>query len=610
MKKHNNSLFYFYSVFSVILLFTFQTKATCQENSLKYFVISDHQKIRQTQRNLIHDDNIFDSESGTIKISGAKNETVAFQIILQSEVDVSGVKINITDLKSSSDLIPSNNVSTYFQWYLFSPNVTAKMVALPKGFYPDPLIPFDDPYIKNRKIVTDFSVKTKKNQGIWFDIKIPANSASGNFLGKIEVSFNSQKEEIPIELQVLDFKIPQEWHTQVWIPMYWERFAQQENLNVNYFYKNKNKALVYRYYKMAFNHGFWTQFSNGVEQPRISWNENTGKINRIDWNDFDQFFSPILNGKLFDGQKPKIWKVGGWVFWGTRPGEKPNFGGNYRTDTKLTSKHKTALAEYCNEVLNHFSEKGWTDSKLFMYMIDEPDYKSFPNLPQLVSDYGQAIQKASQNKIQHLVTVAPFQSNLDDSGVDIYGTAACVLWPKTVNRLQKKGKEFWVYQYHEPFIGGHGLNHDAFGFLSWPWIAKRYKLDGLFYWVANFWPDNEVYKNAVNWNSSEISNGILFYPGQQLPSIGFPKIDGPVSSLRMKTLRRGLLDMEYVWLAQQKDPQKTEAIVEKIVNSALNEGGFNPYWNIPKWGKKGDWSHNPKDYFNARKELTKIILAN
>lgn len=141
---------------------------------------------------------------------------------------------------------------------------------------------------------------------------------------------------------------------------------------------------------------------------------------------------------------------------------------------------------------------------------------------------------------------------------------------------------------------------------SWPWIAWRYGVDGIFLWVGNFWND-DPYRNPVNWTAALLGNGVLFYPGAMLPTIGFPAIEGPVSSFRMKALRRGLFDYEYFRLLRDAGGD-ADALVSNVVRSALNEEGWTPHWRHPRWGQHGDWDHDPARWDAARQEAARQIL--
>ena len=74
---------------------------------------------------------------------------------------------------------------------------------------------------------------------------------------------------------------------------------------------------------------------------------------------------------------------------------------------------------------------------------------------------------------------------------------------------------------------------------------------------------------------------MLFYPGTAAG------ISGPVSTLRLKALRDGLEDYEYLVLAGQAAP----ALVAGIARS----------WT--------DWNPDPEQLLAAREALAKLILA-
>jgi hypothetical protein len=131
-------------------------------------------------------------------------------------------------------------------------------------------------------------------------------------------------------------------------------------------------------------------------------------------------------------------------------------------------------------------------------------------------------------------------------------------------------------------------------------------VDAVFLWVGNYWKD-DPYRDPVNWNEDLLGNGTLFYPGHLLPTLGFPAIEGPVSSFRMKALRRGLFDYEYFYLLRSLGGD-ADALVARVVRHALNEQQVDPYWEHPLWHKHGDWSHDPADWDAARREAAQAIV--
>jgi hypothetical protein len=529
-----------------------------------------------------------------VTLEGAGGETVAFQLVLESRVDRAPVEVKIRPLESGEASIGAERFELFLEAFLDCPPVDKKMVTLGPGPYPDPLVPLWEKGPGSRPIAHPLRLKAGTRTVLWIDLSIPRAAAPGVYRGGLSLApAGEQPVEVEVELSRYGFDLPRRQSLSAWVPLYAARLVRREKVEA-VFPSERGFALVRRYMKMANDHRFVTQLMD--YQPRTRFERSTGALESIDWTDYDRLNGPALDGSLFrDGEPPRLWKVGGFVYWGARPGDPPHFGGT-KHDRKVTSAHRRALSEYAAAIRKHFDEKGFVGPELFFYMIDEPDAKAQPHVGELIRSYGNAIHAAGSG-IRHLVTVAPGDFRAARGGVDIWAVWGAGYVPSEMRARQALGERAWFYQKSEPFVGGHLLNSDGLGLRSWPWIAKRYGVDGIFLWVGNFWNENP-YRDPVNWNDDQLGNGVLFYPGAMLPSIGYPAIEGPVSSVRMKTLRRGLFDYEYFELlkASGGDP---EPLVSGILRSALNEEGWNPIWKHPRWARHGDWSHDPAEWDGA-----------
>jgi hypothetical protein len=82
---------------------------------------------------------------------------------------------------------------------------------------------------------------------------------------------------------------------------------------------------------------------------------------------------------------------------------------------------------------------------------------------------------------------------------------------------------------------------------------------------------------------------------------------GPFSSIRLKLWRRGIQDVDYLTLAAQIDPERTAAIVQRMIPAVLWEIGISdpedPTWVLTDIS----WPTNPDAWEQARAELAKII---
>jgi hypothetical protein len=536
-----------------------------------------------------------------VRLRGARGETVAFQVAMAAEAGSASVDVDPGDLAGPHGTIPRRQLSAFLEAYLYCPAVDARVVGLPAGEYPDPLLPLWEGGA--RGVAAPFPLLPRRNQVVWVDVAIPRDAAPGVYAGVLSVrAAGHPAAEVRLEISVDPFAIPARPSLAAWVPLYATRLARREGLDA--LDPAARRAVLDAYWRMAHEHRLVTQVAE--QEPILRWNESEGALVAADWTEYDATYGRVLDGSLFaDGEPPRLWKVGGFVGWGADPGETPRFGGDFRKDATLTPAHRRALGEYARECARHFRAKGWTTPELFLYAIDEPDLAGSPHLATLVKDHGDALH-AAHTGIRHFVTVAPQSSPLLAGSVDTWAAWGAGYWPRRMAERQARGERAFFYQQHEPFVGGHGLDHEGLGLRTWAWIARRYGADGVFLWVGNFW-NEDPYRDPRSWDANLLGNGVLFYPGALLPTIGLPAVRGPVSSFRMKALRRGLLDYEYFALLEARGGDASP-VVRRIVRSALNEKEYDPYWKHPLWSKPGDWSHEPADWDAARDELAREIV--
>lgn len=519
-----------------------------------------------------------------IELEGARGETVAFQLVLASREGLPKISVEVGHLLGQGARIPREQIAVFLESYIDCPAVPREVVSLGPGEYPDPLIP----------LPSTVSLAPGRNQPLWIDVEIPRQARPGRYAGGIRVLGGpSGAIDVPLSLTVYPFELPASPSLTAWVPLYAGLLADGEQAS------ETDRDLLWAYYRMAHAHRFVTQVAE--EEPQLRWEPETGRLLQADWKEYDARNGPALDGSLFDdGEAPALWKVGGFMGWGKA------FGGNLERDTDITAARRRALTEYAREIESHFKERGWSAPQLFMYLIDEPDFRGHPNLAHIVSAYGRAIHESGTG-IRHFVTVGPQESPIPEGSVDIWATWGAGFQPKAMRSRQALGERVWFYQQHEPFVGGHCLNHEGLGLRSWGWIAWRYQADGVFLWVGNFW-NKDPYRDPKTWDERQMGNGVLFYPGRLLGSIGLSPLPGPVSSFRMKSLRRGLFDHEYFRVLRDRggDP---DALVSRIVRQALGEGDHVPHWRHPRWAQHGDWSHDPQEWDDVRREVARQIVA-
>jgi hypothetical protein len=93
----------------------------------------------------------------------------------------------------------------------------------------------------------------------------------------------------------------------------------------------------------------------------------------------------------------------------------------------------------------------------------------------------------------------------------------------------------------------------------WGWQGFKYEADGICFWNATDWTDWDT--DAKPGDPYVTAGGryqgfsMIFYPGSKF---GY---DGPIASMRLKAMRRGLQDFEYLRLVEAAGRRKHEELV-------------------------------------------------
>ena len=86
-----------------------------------------------------------------VQIAAARNEWVSFQILLRSEEPVKGIRVEAGELHGPKEAtLPSSENRLYRQHQLQLEVGTYRNDAFQPDWYPDPLIPFEDPMTGKR----------------------------------------------------------------------------------------------------------------------------------------------------------------------------------------------------------------------------------------------------------------------------------------------------------------------------------------------------------------------------------------------------------------------------------------------------------------------------
>jgi hypothetical protein len=119
------------------------------------------------------------------------------------------------------------------------------------------------------------------------------------------------------------------------------------------------------------------------------------------------------------------------------------------------------------------------------------------------------------------------------------------------------------------------------------WISWRFGITGLLYWSTTNWASaRDVWTNPVTYGDQYNMEGSLLYPGVDAGVQGF------IASIRLKEIREGLEDYEYLKiLAQRRSNAVAQGFVKRIART----------WH--------DWDTDTRHLMGARAEIARSILA-
>ncbi|UCF36041.1 MAG: hypothetical protein JSU96_14630, partial [Acidobacteriota bacterium] len=157
---------------------------------------------------------IWSSADKTIRVAGAANEHVPFQVVITTEPPPnryvkpeSDFWVEVTELTSSQGKrIPRESIQLFFEHAIL---VYAESSPVGEtGFWPDALAPLTDPFSMGAAYR-----QAVRNRPVWIDIVVPKETSAGDYSGKIQVSQKGALiDELEVELKVYGFALPDETH--------------------------------------------------------------------------------------------------------------------------------------------------------------------------------------------------------------------------------------------------------------------------------------------------------------------------------------------------------------------------------------------------------------
>ena len=609
---------YFYIMRYFFSAAIFMSIMSCNAPSnVSIWAIDDSEKIKQDDLDnpLSFSKNNIVWKKESVNIFGARNEIIAFQLIIQANsLGVNQVNVEISNLTNGGSTIYGSatgpddpydyrgrNIELFTEHYLNiiqrSPPLwffsdSAAPAPYYTGWVSDCLIPFSAPIGKGG---APFSIEGNKNQAVWVDILIPKNASAGTYTGKVKVIIaNKVYKTIPIFLKVYDFALPDSTHIRNMFGYRPSALAERHGVTEG---SDQYYDIEAKYYQMAHRHKF--ELVTNVENL----------------NDMTRHYKKYYTGEMYT-QK--------YCYAG--PGE--NIGNNtFSIGFGGDGYGRNIPVEYGKNIKSLTESSWWAGSDMWenwfiqnapgverhRYLYpDEPEYQGPDGAKGIASmDTIRMQAKWSHSNPGIGKNIPTFVTNKvkpELTGfVDIWSISSreftTDITPEIIASERASGHKLGIYNGYRPGMGAVVSDADAVEFRVMPWIVWKYNIDQYFYWSTTLWNKRiNVFDNPLTLENRVNGDGTFFYPGQDAL---FPKesrnLTGPLSSIRAKNWRRGAQDFEYLWLAKEMGlGTELETILNNCIPNALWEAKSKTGVSWPSRGYK---------FEEYRKQLSELISS-
>lgn len=533
-----------------------------------------------------------------IKIFGARNEIIAFQLICEANArGINKLSVALPNLKQkngTATIVYAPPVSDPTQYagrpiQLFSENymhVSAPTEARwiyrqgtpsapknPTGWKPVQLVPED---ARPGKGGFPLKVEPSQNQAVWIEVYTSRKMPAGIYQGNVRVEADGELRDVPIELELFDFTLADENSMSAMI--YYEGF--QTDL-----YQGRNLDAVYH------------RFAHRQRIELVSaYDEQSGLKARGRFRGDD-----FTRAQGYEGPGENV---------GNRIIPATFYGPGHGYDERASAWRKS------NDWMN-FLRRNFPEAITFLYMPDEPRAADYARIRKLADNVH---SNPGPGKRLPIFVTKGYVKELDGA-IDIWCSGPQAFDVQRALEERARGHDYWVYNGGRPFGGAIVIDAPATDARATIWGCFKHGIKVYFYWHGDHWQHNHqkqgdrlqnVWANPITFDnrgqpnkpltSQSFANGdgVLMYPGEEkLHPEEDRGIAGPCSTIQLANFRRGLQDHQYLTLARKLGlnalvNEVLQAVVPRMFSDAGETVGFSETGNA---------------YENARYKLAKAIAG-
>lgn len=500
----------------------------------------------------------------TIDLTVLKGEEEADKIIMTTgEKPIKNFDVEITDLKSGNDVFSKEDIDIYQVLYTY---VGSKEFYKYEGYYPDGLAP-----IEGTKMVKENNVNANSNQGIYVSFNVPVDQPTGTYTGSMVISFADTSKTIPVKIDVLDAKVPEERNFRSSFSIHWGH--QRGELDTT-------NTMRWNYIQALADHrlgpsNLHNQFDKGTADEVAmlvrTAIEYCRRPNAVQFG---------MGGQALDTTKVDSYEV---VYSDGKTVIKEN---QSIYNPKTIDKYFSAMFYGVLEWWAETGEKVDVFERMSCKGVDEPElHNNTHNVPWLAYSYQDGLMKVynkivndmsipaeqrndpffaqllqSMKEVPHVVTSTTQLDYYENGGnydPNVMWMTFCPHYNMSGSAVAREGykkanlqHEMWWYGCDTPkapypsyHLGNHALSVRIAG-----WMAADYDIIANLNWSTELYKSSngdgtnymENYYDQSNRSRSVPGEGWLFCAGKKFG------VDGPIPTMRLKEFKNGIEEWELV----------------------------------------------------------------
>jgi hypothetical protein len=471
---------------------------------------------------------LWSAKDKRIRLHAARNEFVAFQVLLRGRVQDARPKLTFEGADGAKFQAVFGNYH----------HISSK-----KGPLPDPIVPLPDAE----------DIEGRKNASLHAELYVPHNIKAGDYKGQLTLEAGEKSLALDVSLRVWDFTLPD-----------YLSFLPE----MNCYGLPTNERAYYRLghrHRVVLNRVPYSHSGSVHDGCAPGWDGE-----RLDWSAWDRRFGPYFDGSAFAdlprrGVPLDVFYLPMFENWPTTM--DGNYNGSYWADEAFPASYRRNFVEVSRQMTEHFQAKKWHDTLYHVFFNGKVDFKrngwSRGTSPWLLDEpsnwqdywalryFGKAFHEGrnkapGEAKLVFRCDISRPQWQRDAfDGLLDYNVVGGAMRPYRRLVFDRKAANGEIVV---EYGGSNAIEDSNMQAVGWSLDSWSLGSDGVLPW--------QTIGNGDSWHHADPLS--LFYPSR----------DGrerePIPSIRLKAYRRGQQDVEYLTLLAQVKDQPRWAVGQRV----------------------------------------------